>query len=68
MKKTYPKKGYVIIYKCKKCGYETCLAFATKFVKGEDTINKCIPLKEEINKDKLNKLKSYEELGMNIIT
>ena len=52
---------------CKKCGYETCLAFATKFVKGEININKCIPLKEDINKNKLEKLKSYEEIGMNTI-
>ena len=53
---------------CKKCGYETCLAFATDFIKGEININKCIPLKEDINKNKLEKLKSYEEIGMNIIT
>lgn len=52
---------------CKKCGYETCLAFATKFVKGEASINRCIQLKEEKNIKNLEKLKSYEELEINII-
>jgi len=52
---------------CKKCGYETCLAFATKFVKGETSINKCIHLKEEGNERNLEKLKTYEELGINVI-
>ena len=52
---------------CKKCGCETCLAFATKFVKGETSINKCIHLKEEGNERNLEKLKTYEELGINVI-
>ena len=52
---------------CKKCGCETCLAFATKFVKGEISINKCLHLKEEGNEKNLEKLKTYEELGINFI-
>ena len=40
---------------CKKCG------------KGETSINKCIHLKEEGNERNLEKLKTYEELGINVI-
>lgn len=50
---------------CKKCGFETCLAFATKFIKGETSIDKCTYLKEKGNENKLKKLKDYEEIGIN---
>ena len=49
---------------CKKCGFTTCLAFATKFVKGETNLNKCIPLNE--HKNNLEKLMSYENIFLNI--
>lgn len=50
---------------CKKCGFETCLAFATKFVRGETKLNKCIHLKEKGNEANLEKLISYEEIWIN---
>ena len=56
--------SYLPKLNCKKCGFTTCLAFATKFVKGETNLNKCIPLNE--NKSNLEELMSYENIFLNI--
>ena len=41
---------------CKKCDEENCMAFATKLVNREVTLEKCPPLLEEKNKEAYNKL------------
>ena len=43
---------------CKKCGQETCLAFATKLIKGETKIKRCLRLYEKGNENNIDKLES----------
>lgn len=48
---------------CKKCGYQSCLSFATMLVKGEANINRCVHLKEKGNEYNLKKVKSYVKMS-----
>ncbi|MBS5953528.1 MAG: Fe-S cluster protein [Paraclostridium bifermentans] len=41
---------------CKRCGEMTCIAFASKLLSGEKSIQCCRPLYEDVNIDKLEKL------------
>ena len=41
---------------CKQCGEENCMAFATKLVNREVSLEKCAPLLEEKNKEAYQKL------------
>ena len=45
---------------CKKCGYQSCLSFATMLVKDEVNINRCVHLKG--NEYNLKKVKSYVKM------
>ena len=47
---------------CKKCGYQSCLSFATMLVKDEVNINRCVHLKEKGNEYKFKKVKSYVKI------
>ena len=49
--------NYLPKLNCKKCGYFTCLAFATKLLKGEEEINKCKYLYENGNEVNLERIK-----------
>lgn len=59
---TRKKPSAITIYKylpktnCKKCGEVTCMAFATKLILGEFPIEKCTPLQDVENKEKLDML------------
>lgn len=44
---------------CGKCGENTCLAFATKFVKGEYELEDCSPLFTEGHQEVREKLEDY---------
>ncbi|RDY23836.1 hypothetical protein CHF27_005650 [Romboutsia maritimum] len=48
--------AYLPKLNCKKCGQETCLAFATKLVKGKVSIKKCLNLYEKGNEDNVVKI------------
>ena len=67
-----PTQNFMEIYEflpqtnCKKCGKDTCMAFALDLLKGNVKIKDCTPLvEEEKYKDKLKKLKELigEEEG-----
>ena len=45
---------------CKKCGYQSCLSFATMLVKDEVNINRCVHIKG--NEYNLKKVKSYVKM------
>lgn len=47
--------NYLPKLNCKKCGQQTCLAFATKVLKGQEKIKKCLPLYEDNNKESYEK-------------
>ena len=49
--------NYLPKLNCKKCGYITCLAFATKLLNGEEEINKCKYLYENGNEVNLERIK-----------
>ncbi|MCR8746763.1 (Fe-S)-binding protein [Romboutsia lituseburensis] len=53
-----PIEAYAYLPKlnCKKCGQETCLAFATKLIKGECKLKRCLHLYENGNKSNIEKL------------
>ena len=55
-----PIEAYTYLPKlnCKKCGQETCLAFATKLIKGETKIKRCLHLYEKGNENNIDKLES----------
>jgi ArsR family metal-binding transcriptional regulator len=44
---------------CKVCGYATCMAYATALREGEITLPDCLPLAEEIYREKREKLQTY---------
>jgi ArsR family metal-binding transcriptional regulator len=44
---------------CKVCGYATCMANATALREGEITLQDCLPLAEEIYRQKRKKLQTY---------
>lgn len=46
---------------CKKCGEVTCLAFASKFLMGGQSIKHCRPLYEDVNKEKLEKIETFAQ-------
>ena len=50
--------SYLPKLNCKKCGQETCLAFATKLVKGQLSIKKCLNLYEKGNENNVSKIES----------
>ncbi|MEF9991974.1 MAG: (Fe-S)-binding protein [Romboutsia sp.] len=43
---------------CKKCSQETCLSFASKLIKDETKIRRCIPLYDNSNKENLENLEN----------
>jgi ArsR family metal-binding transcriptional regulator len=45
----YELYNYLPKTNCKKCGEDSCLAFAIKVLTGENKLNKCLPLKESKN-------------------
>ena len=45
---------------CKKCGYQSCLSFATMLVKDEVNINRCVHIKW--NEYNLKKVKCYVKM------
>ena len=47
---------------CKKCGYQSCLSFATMLVKDEVNINRCVHLKEKGNEYILGDIKINEKI------
>jgi len=59
LKQLSPIDIYMLLPKtnCKECGEENCMAFATKVVNREVSIDKCSPLLSEENEKNYNKLK-----------
>lgn len=51
-----PKKN------CRKCGEITCIAFASKILSGEQDINKCLPLFEKENQEKLDVMMDFIQM------
>ncbi|SNR99089.1 Metal-binding trascriptional regulator, contains putative Fe-S cluster and ArsR family DNA binding domain [Anaerovirgula multivorans] len=47
---------------CRKCKEATCLAFASKFLMGEQKIQNCRPLYEEANKEKLETMEDFAQM------
>lgn len=51
-----PKKN------CRKCGEITCIAFASKLLAGKQDINKCSPIFEMGNKEKLDVMQDFMQM------
>ena len=59
MKQLSPIDIYMLLPKtnCKECGEDNCMAFATKVVNREVSINQCVPLLTKENEKNYTKLK-----------
>ena len=74
LKKSIKEISPIDVYKllprtnCGECGFPNCMAFATKLVNGEVTIEDCKPLLKEENKQAYSKLKELLAPAVKTVT